>query len=229
MATLADIQRAVGVPADGKIGPVTLAAIANAIGLSAPRPRALQDAEAFFSTIRRPLFAGSLSQPQVDGLTQLLAAMGAAGWSVAWAAYGLATAYHETAKTMAPVREAYWLSEEWRRKNLRYYPHYGRGYVQLTWPANYARVDRDLDLRGALIADPDLALRPDIAAQVLVRGMTEGWFSEGHSLAIHLPVERAALAPFTAARAIINGSDRAADVAGIALLFQDALSAGGWA
>ena len=52
-------------------------------------------------------------------------------------AYVLATAYHETAHTMKPVREAFWLSEGWRRDNLRYYPWYGRGYAQLTWRRNY--------------------------------------------------------------------------------------------
>jgi hypothetical protein len=35
MTTLADIQSRVGVPADGKIGPVTLAAIAKALGMGA--------------------------------------------------------------------------------------------------------------------------------------------------------------------------------------------------
>ena len=49
------------------------------------------------------------------------------------AAYVLATAYWETARTMEPVREAFWMSEEWRRANLRYFPWYGRGFVQLTW------------------------------------------------------------------------------------------------
>ena len=42
------------------------------------------------------------------------------------AAYVLATAYWETNRTMKPVEEAYWLSEEWRRKNLRYYPWHGQ-------------------------------------------------------------------------------------------------------
>lgn len=35
MTSLADIQRHVGVPADGKIGPVTLAAIAKSLGMNA--------------------------------------------------------------------------------------------------------------------------------------------------------------------------------------------------
>jgi threonine synthase len=42
-------------------------------------------------------------------------------------AYVLATTEWETAQTFKPVREAFWLSEEWRRQNLNYYPYYGRG------------------------------------------------------------------------------------------------------
>ena len=53
-------------------------------------------------------------------------------------AYVLATVEWETNKTFKPVKEAYWLSEDWRRANLRYYPYYGRGFVQLTWKNNYA-------------------------------------------------------------------------------------------
>lgn len=40
-------------------------------------------------------------------------------------AYVLATVDWETNKTFKPVKEAYWLSENWRKKNLRYYPFYG--------------------------------------------------------------------------------------------------------
>ena len=40
-------------------------------------------------------------------------------------AYVLATVEHETANTFKPIKEAYWLSENWRKRNLRYYPYYG--------------------------------------------------------------------------------------------------------
>lgn len=97
-----------------------------------------------------------------------------AGGDPRWLAYVLATAYHETAATMQPVREAFWLSENWRKTNLSYYPYYGRGYVQLTHKGNYANagdyVGRDL------VAEPDLAMDPAIAAEVMFVGMTEGWF-----------------------------------------------------
>jgi hypothetical protein len=81
----------------------------------------------------------------------------------------------ETASTFAPVREAFWLSEEWRQANLRYYPYYGRGFIQLTWESNYQTYgpkiaelwqtspdQPDFDLVG----NPDQALDPDIAAAV---------------------------------------------------------------
>lgn len=44
MTTLADIQRHVGVPADGKLGPVTLGAIAKALGMAEARPADAFDA-----------------------------------------------------------------------------------------------------------------------------------------------------------------------------------------
>lgn len=79
----------------------------------------------------------------------------------------------ETASTFQPVREAYWLDEAWRAANLRYYPWYGRGWIQLTWESNYAaygqKVDALWQAGGAidLIARPDDALDPDIGAAVL--------------------------------------------------------------
>jgi hypothetical protein len=58
---------------------------------------------------------GALDQSQVDGFEALLQAFGMARWPVAFASYGLATAWRETNETMQPVREAYWLSEDWRK------------------------------------------------------------------------------------------------------------------
>ena len=42
-----------------------------------------------------------------------------------WVAYIMATVKHETNNTFEPVEEAYWLSESWRKANLRYYPWHG--------------------------------------------------------------------------------------------------------
>lgn len=194
------------------------------------KPTSLKDAGAFFATLRKGgPFVGGLGQAHVDGLKALLGACGAAGWGVPWTAYGLATAYWETNKTMQPVREAYWKDERWRKRNLRYFPHYGRGYVQLTWARNYELADRELGLGGKLVSDLDLALDPEIAARILVRGMAEGWFTSrklGHTLPTAGP---ATLEQFKASRPIINGRDKDDEIAAIAMQFQAALVAGGWA
>lgn len=193
---------------------------------------ALINPAAFYSGIRKTLFAGSITQSQIDGIEAKLKAMGAAGWPVAFAAYGLATSLWETNKQMQPVIEAYYLGDkagDKHRRSLRYYPWYGRGDVQLTWEANYDRADKELDLGGSLMANPDRMLEPDISARTMVRGMEEGWFT-GKSLADYLPRSgTATLEAFQQARRIINGTDKASEIAKIAATFQSALIAGGWA
>lgn len=189
----------------------------------------------FFATVRARL--GRLSQLQVTGFEAVLAA--AAGAPLAHAAYMLATAWHETAATMQPVLEANWLSESWRRQNLRYYPWHGRGYVQLTWESNYRKADAEaakagLIKPGELLANADLAMRPDIAALIMRRGMDEGWFASDKrgplSLTRYLPTKGTATgAQYIEARRIINGTDKAALIESYAQAFERALRDGGWA
>jgi hypothetical protein len=114
----------------------------------------LDDPQAFFDSVRASgLLGGAALKPdQVTGLGAVLGAAQKAGWPLAFTAYALATACHETAYTMQPVREAFWLSEAWRRTHLRYYPYYGRGYVQLTWEDNYKRADLELGLAASAAA-----------------------------------------------------------------------------
>lgn len=199
------------------------AAIDEAEGIAATGG-GIVDPSAFFGKLR--FVFGSLDQAQVEGFNTLCAAF--VGWPLSWSAYGLATAWRETNRTMQPVREAYWLSETWRRNNLRYWPWYGRGYCQLTWRKNYEKADAELELDGALIADPDLALKHDIAARIMVKGMAHGWFTQ-KKLPDFLPAHgRASLDAYKEARRIINGTDAAAEIAGNALKFEAALMAGGW-
>lgn len=207
--------------------PVTVAAANGPVGLD--------NEQAFFDNLRASgIFGNGLKPDQVKGLQTVCSAAKAANWPIAYTAYALATACHETAYTMQPVREAYWLTENWRRNNLRYYPFYGRGYVQLTWKDNYAKADRELNLSGRLTGDLELALDPDIAARIMVRGMHEGWFAadrtgKRHTLARHLPANGAAsVAQMTSARRIINGTDKNDKIAAEAMKFQKALEVGGW-
>ncbi len=128
-------------------------------------------------------------------------------------AYILATVEWETNRTFKPVREAYWKSEEWRRQNLRYYPYYGRGYVQLTWKVNYQRYSGILGID--LVNDPDLALEPEVARFILVHGFKNGVFT-GKKMTEFVNANRF---DFINARRCINGLDRAQEIAEIAKRF----------
>lgn len=187
------------------------------------------DIGTFYSTVRASL--GSLNQSQVDGFTAVLKATD--GQALSHRAYTLATPWWETARTMQPVREANWLDEAWRKAHLRYYPWYGRGYVQLTWEPNYAKADTILSAAavitpGQLLHNPDLAMRPDVAAFILRHGMDQGWFT-GVSLAMVLPLVGVAThAQYSNARTIINGHDKAEEIEAIAQVFERALLHAGY-
>jgi putative chitinase len=225
MTTLADIQRHLGVDPDGKLGPVTLGAIAKAIGMTdAPAAsHRLASPEAFFAAVRK--ITGPLDQVQVDTINGLLAA--ASHWRLSWLAYGLATAWHEA--RFKPI-------EEWGKGKGRPYSkpgkygqsQHGRGLVQLTWDRNYEWADKALGLGGSLLKDFNRALEPEIATAILVKGMETGAFT-GKGLADYLPDRLGTPAQYREARRIINGTDRAEMIAGYAERFQAALEAGGWA
>lgn len=187
----------------------------------------------FFSYLRSSrMFGPKLDQSEVDGIVAILDAC--ANWPVSWTAYALATAYHETAHTMLPIKE--YGSHKYLDKYdtgklaaaLGNTPeddddgqlYAGRGYVQLTGRANYAKAERLLGL--PMLKNPDLAMRPDAAAKILRSGMETGWFT-GKSLKNYLPAEIGTAAQFTQARRIINGMDKAAQIAAYATHFQKAL------
>ncbi|MBH9537539.1 hypothetical protein [Novosphingopyxis sp. YJ-S2-01] len=183
----------------------------------------LANPAAFYAEVRK--ITGALDQVQVNTIEALLHK--GAHWPIAWLAYGLATAWHEA--RMKPIAE-------WGKGGNRPYakpgkygqPQYGRGLVQLTWDRNYEWADKALGLNGSLLKDFDRALEPDIASDILVKGMETGAFT-GKALRDYLPTERGGFDQFRNARRIINGTDKATAIASHALAFQNALSAGGWA
>ena len=209
----------------------------------------LHQPAAFFAGAKVVL--GSLSQSEVDGCNAILNACGAANYPVGDAAYALATAYHETAGTMQPVKElggtAYFTrmydingSRPAKARELGNLApgdgakFCGRGYPQLTGRKNYAFADQQLHARGVLragenlIDNPDLAMRPDIAAAIMVWGMREGWFTH-RDLDDDIPrVGPASYDQFLRSRDIINGTDKADKIATEAVSFQSALLSGGW-
>lgn len=200
---------------------------------------ALKTPRLFFESVTSVL--GSLDQGEVDGSNAILTAM--EGAPLAHAAYALGTAFLETGGTMKPIKEY---------GGDRYYfkmydiagarPHVakvlgnncsgdgcafaGRGYVQLTGRNNYTKASKPTGVD--LVANPDKAMDPGVAAKIMRYGMDTGLFT-GKSFESYLPSKgRADIAAFKQARRIINGQDRAGDIAGFAMQFQTALEAGVW-
>jgi hypothetical protein len=168
------------------------------------------DRKKFFDKIK-PMF-GSYKDTQVHGIDTILDEWESRKLTdLRWLAYIFATTYHETNRTMEPVREAYWLSEDWRKKNLRYYPYYGRGYVQLTWEENYEKY--------GIASQPDRALEPPLAAFIMFDGMIKGTFT-GKKLSDFF---HGTTTDWVGARKIINGTDQDDLIADYARKFHEAL------
>lgn len=232
---------------------VTAPAIIATPAPVAPSPTLpFKDEGAFYDWLRGNVMLGpKISPSEYQGCTAILHACAADGWGIAWTADALGTAYLETAHTMLPIHEMGGTAYFFRRydpqgqrpdiaKTLgntspgdgaRYH---GRGNVQLTGRKNYTLADKKLREMGilkpgeSLIVNPDLALRPDVAAAIMVEGMTNGWFT-GKRLSDYFDMHGVGTREgFKGSRRIINGQDRADDLAEYCLNFQTALQAGGW-
>lgn len=145
-------------------------------------------------------------------------------------AYILATAYHETAMTMRPVRETLATSDKqaitrldsaFAKGQLKWVktPYwrdgwFGRGYVQLTHKVNYDKMR----------VTKEGALQRDTATRVLVDGMMDGVFT-GRKLGDYVTLQKSG---FIAARAVVNGNDRAKDIAKYAEQYDAMLKAEGY-
>lgn len=198
------------------------------------------DRRFFFDTVREALFKGTLSAPQVEGMTAILNF-----WEERmpdadprWLAYILATAFHETAYTMQPVRETLattdaraveilenafasgklsWVKTPYWRPDEDGKSWLGRGLVQLTHKRNYEAMSV---LTGIdLVAEPDRAMEMGPAVSILIEGMVQGSFSK-HKLADHL---NATNDDWINARRIVNGTDRAEKLAGYGKTFLAAI------
>lgn len=207
------------------------------------------DRAVFFATVRRTLFGGRLTSGQVAGMGAILDRARAGPGSAAgccdgrWLAYMLATAHHETGRKMQPVRETMAASDAqatarldrafaagklptvrtpyWRR-DAEGKSWLGRGLVQLTHRRNYEVLSGLVGID--LVADPGRALDGGIAVEILFAGMKTGAFT-GVSLA---DVFTPGGADWVGARRIINGRDRAVEIAAQARAYHAALAAAGW-
>jgi hypothetical protein len=130
-------------------------------------------------------------------------------------AYVLATAYHETAHTMKPIKE---YGGDPYLKAKKYYPYVGRGYVQLTWDYNYKKASNKLGVD--FIKNPALLLEAKYSAPILIDGMVEGWFT-GKKLSGYITLRKS---DFSGARRIVNGTDKADLIAGYAKAYDSDLN-----
>lgn len=145
-----------------------------------------------------------------------------------WAAYMLATVRWECAGKWRPI-------EEFGKGKGRPYgvpvkvtdadgitytnTYYGRGYVQLTWKANYANIGEKLGLGNLLVLHPEHALEPQTAYSIMSYGMRNGTFTQ-KKLADFINDDGC---DYVNARRIINGLDRAEKIAGFAQRFEQLL------
>lgn len=187
------------------------------------------DKHIFFDSVRLRIFV-TMSQQQTDGCNALIDSFD--GSDARHLAYMLATAYLETAHTMQPVKEyggsgyfvkRYWLNTKVAKQlgNLSdedAVNFCGRGYVQLTGRVNYTIFSHLLGID--LINQPDLALDPVTASEIMTIGMTEGLFT-GKKLVDYFSETSD---DWVNARRIVNGTNQAVYIADKGQKFFDAIT-----
>jgi putative chitinase len=178
------------------------------------------DRAKFFAEIKTSLFRGKFTPGQIAGIDAVLNEAEKRKTPIKWLAYMLATDIHETARTMQPIAEYGRGKGKKYGKPMRYkQAPYGRGLVQLTWDFNYETADQELGLCGALLENFDLAMKMEYAVKIMFSGMEQGWFTKKKlaDFTTYLPM-----------RKIINGMDKAADIAGYAVKFENGLHHAGY-
>lgn len=182
----------------------------------------------FHKQIARELYFGSLPRWQREPIDRLVAEGRRRGQSNARIAYVLATAHHETARFKYDHEIGKGRGRDYGALLLlirgQHRAYYGRGHVQLTWLANYAKMSIALSLEHGreidLVNHPDLATVPEFASLIIWEGMFRGSFT-GKNLADFIGPDGR---DFRRARQTVNGMDKAELIAGYAEAFIDALN-----
>ena len=190
-----------------------------------------------FAIIR--LNFGSLSQEAVDNINLIVETCEKYNLTYPQTSYVLATVAWETARTFKPIEE--YGKGKGRKYGTIYtntegvkygiagsggdtylysdYPHlyYGMGFVQLTHWVNYKFAGEQLGID--LLHNPHLALDAKYAAEILVKGSISGWFTS-KKLSDYINDKSKS---YYQARRVINGLDKAQQIADIAVVFEKAL------
>lgn len=225
-----EIQRSLGVTADGVWGNQSQAALDN----SNLKLGCLWD--------KLRYAFGNFTQAQVDGFNTVMAAINAnpKAKNPLYAAYILATVWHETDQKMQSIAEygkgksrkyGQWFTnskgQKFGYRNGRgevylrsEYPYlyYGRGPCQLTWLDNYIKLGKMINVD--LANNPELALVPENGYKIIIAGMLTGAFT---GMSLSRAIKTGSNADYVAARKIINGTDCDDLIAGYAAKFLDCL------
>lgn len=199
------------------------------------------DRKYFYDSVRKSLFHGKLDSDQVASIDNILDIfeMKYPELGLNALAYCLGTVYHECSykkddvfyRSMQPVEEIGKGRRHDYGKKLKYgngtrkriayaFPdkfYYGRGYVQLTWFELYDKLGKILKVD--LLNNPEMALGKELAAEIMFTGMKDGLFT-GKRLSFFFTEKRS---DWVKARSIINGNDKAEEIAEYAKLFHKAL------
>jgi putative chitinase len=200
----------------------------------------------FFMRIRETLFNGRMGQGQVDGLNILLDTQEQYFPDLPddHLCIILGTTYHETGATMQPIKEKGGAAYFTRKYDIRGNPRKARelgnvnpgdgakfagmGYVQSTGRDNAIKnrkiilevLGEDVDFER----HPEKQMIPRYAAIILFYGMIHGTFT-GKKLRDYVDGDgKEDPGEFQASRRVVNGTDRAALIAGYARLFLDAIT-----
>ena len=179
----------------------------------------------FFNAIR-PMFDNQLSTIQVDRIEAVVEGLEDRKVPVRYAAYILATAHHETGRFIhmqelwgpTPAQKRYEsrkdLGNTVKGDGKKFL---GRGFVQITGRKNYTYWTRRLGVD--LLKEPHLTTLVKYAVPILIDGMLEGTFT-GKKLSNYTR--------YMDMRRVVNGMDRADDIAEYAVSYEDALRKSGY-
>lgn len=186
-----------------------------------------------FNKGRSGIFKSGYTQKQVDSINAIVSECNKQGVAIPeQVAYILATAWHES--RLEPIKE--WGSDKYLSKydtgklakDLGNTPeadgdgqfYAGRGFVMITGRANYKKYQ---DITGyPLLTDPDIALRIDVSAFIIVDGMMNGRFT-GRKLGTYVSKSKT---DYTNARRVVNGTDKADLIADYARQFEGYVNIG---
>lgn len=196
--------------------------------------------EGGFNILRASL-SRTLTQEQVDGINHYVSEMDKDGEiSYAQASYILATVWHETAMKMKPIEEygkgkgrvygtwyknskgdLYSFKNGAKKEAYLYkdYPHlyYGRGDTQNTWFDNYSKLSKVFGVD--FLRKPELLLTREWSTKPTLYSMKVGLYT-GKKLSDYINDNKT---DFVNARRIINGVDKASQIANYAEIFLKAL------